>query len=796
MTMTLAPAPSIDSNTKLWAQLCLSSSALRSANLMSKDASSITAVWTQRDVIATRKRFYSTTYTLSLGRFVPSAPVEILNPSAANTFYSPTRSKLLRFVAKNESKENASASLLAELWAADGGLLNVWEIPDTTHGPVFTDEWFGRVTWSPDESMVAYVADRPKPRTEKDKEDPRSSWRDPLEFKFHEDARNPLGEAYIAQRSPAIFVANVLSGKVCIASDTPELSSAFMFGEPEWSADGKWIAATMRRGAYIPVDEACEEEHLLPYDLGIRYCYNRYSAVVLFCAPAAIDDVPGMAKTMRVVSSHTQFDDFCCNSPRFSLDSKQIVYVSTPRKPEAKDTKKISPHNQTKILRCVSLRSGKVGVPYTLIDIPPDPTQREFPGLYLHSLPGNPWIDSKTIVFSTVWGSIYKVLCVTFDTRRGDFEAPDQLNIKDLSLTASEIMSRNGLYDISQGCAEVIDVWENMVLISASNPSTPPQLFLMEMSEKHDVEDVKQVSTLSKSAQELRKYVHSIATYDMVAQDPSSRESFEKFAYLFNDARDSTETRFQITVITPPPRNQATKLVVFPHGGPHVASLNGYSQAAMALLRSGYAVLYVNYRGSLGLGQQSLESLPGNIGVQDINEVVQATKWAIREYSFDRTNVGFVGGSHSGFIGAHASLVPQLFSRTVLRNPVVDVAGMVASTDIPDWCFCEAGVAASEGLVPDAEARARMHECSPVNFVSKVSDSSARPGKTLLQVGGMDKRVPPGQSLVWRRIMNSTFGKGNVVLRWYERSGHAIDEVPEGDDAWVAALDFLGEMGK
>lgn len=794
--MTTAPSHSVDSNAKLWAQLCLSSSALRSAHFMSKDASSVTAVWTQRDVIASRRRFYSTTYTLSLGRFVPSAPVEIHNPSATITFYSPTRSKLLRFVTKDGSNENGSSSLLAELWAADGGLLNVWEVPDTTHGPVFTDEWFGRVTWSPDERMVVYVADRPKPRTEKDKEEPRSSWRDPLVFKFHEDARNPLGEAYVTQRSPAIFVANVLSGKVCLASDTPELSSKFIFGEPEWSPDGKWIVATMRRGAYIPVHEASQEEHLLPYDLGIRYCYNRYSAVVLFSAPATIDHVPDMAKTMEVISSSTHSDDFCCNSPRFSQDSKQIIYISTPRKPEAKDTREISPHNQTKILRCVSLRSGKVGVPYTLIDIPTDPTHKDFPGLYLHSLPGNPWIDSNTIVFSTIWGSIYKVLCVTFDTRRGDFEAPEQLHFKNLSLAASEMLIRDGLYDISQGCTEIIDVWDNALLISASNPSTPSQLFLMELSKKYEIDDVKQISSLSESAQELRQHVHSIATYDMVAQDPSTRESFEKCAYLFNDARDSPETRFQITVITPPPRNQATKLVVFPHGGPHVASLNGYSQAAMALLQSGYAVLYVNYRGSLGLGQQSLDSLPGNIGVQEINEVVQATKWAIREYSFDRTYVGFVGGSHSGFIGAHASLVPQLFSRTILRNPVVDLAGMVASTDIPDWCFCEAGVAASEGLVPDAEARAKMHECSPVNFVATMSDCGVRPGKTLLQVGGRDKRVPPGQSLVWRRIMNSTFGKDNVVLRWYEKSGHAIDEVPEGDDAWVSALDFLSEMGK
>eukprot|EP00178_Gracilaria_changii_P016604 TRINITY_DN47852_c0_g1_i1.p1 TRINITY_DN47852_c0_g1~~TRINITY_DN47852_c0_g1_i1.p1 ORF type:complete len:839 (-),score=69.43 TRINITY_DN47852_c0_g1_i1:420-2936(-) len=803
MTIRSMPVNPGKSNAKLWAELCRASPSLRSAHLMREDAGSATAVWTQRDVIASRRRFYSTTYTRSQDQFIASAPIEVRDSSAVNSYYSPTRSKLVRFTSKEESKEK-EGTIIAELWCTEGGLLNVWEIPDTVHGPVFTDEWFGRVTWSPDESMIAYVADRPKPKNEAQREnDPLSSWREPLAFKFDEDARMPLGEAYVSRRSPAMFIAHVQSGKVCLASDLPDVFPTAMFGEPEWSPDGEWIVATMRRGTYASQDEASENEHLLPYDLGIRYCYNRFSAIVLFAAPATIDDVVDVPKSMKFISSDTDFDDFCCNSPRFSQDSHQIVYISTPRDADAKEKRRISPHNATKILRCVSLKSGTFGNPYTLIDIPEDPAQNEFPGLYLHSLPGNPWLDSKTLVFNTIWGSVNRILFAKFGSRRGSFEPHEELKFTDLSqlaarafLEESEFSSKKEYYDISQGNVEVLDVWGSTLLISASNPANPPRLFLLRINDSHLVTRVELVNSHSDSVRALRKCINSFATYDMVAQDSSTRDSYDKCARLFDNSRDSPHTRYQVTVITPPPRNEATKLVVFPHGGPHVSTLNGYSLATMALLQSGYAVLYVNYRGSLGLGQRSLESLPGKIGTQDINEVVQATRWAIREYSFNRTYSGFVGGSHSGFIGAHTSLIENLFSRTVLRNPVVDVAGMVAGTDIPDWCFCETGSRATEGLVPDERARSKMDKCSPVNFVDAAYETGLRPGRTLLQVGGMDKRVPSAQSLTWRRKVNSIFGKDTVVLRWYERSGHSIDEVPEGDDAWVCALDFLAGMGK
>ena len=68
-------------------------------------------------------------------------------------------------------------------------------------------------------------------------------------------------------------------------------------------------------------------------------------------------------------------------------------------------------------------------------------------------------------------------------------------------------------------------------------------------------------------------------------------------------------------------QDTARPLIVFPHGGPHSAFLDEWSLYVAGFLRLGFAVLKVNYRGSVGRGQDSIESLPGHIGDYDVKDV-------------------------------------------------------------------------------------------------------------------------------------------------------------------------------
>lgn len=56
----------------------------------------------------------------------------------------------------------------------------------------------------------------------------------------------------------------------------------------------------------------------------------------------------------------------------------------------------------------------------------------------------------------------------------------------------------------------------------------------------------------------------------------------------------------------------------------------------------------------------------------------------------DPNHVGVTGGSHGGFLTGHlVGQYPDKFKAGILRNPVLNLAHMFHTTDIPDWIFVE-----------------------------------------------------------------------------------------------------------
>jgi acylaminoacyl-peptidase len=119
-------------------------------------------------------------------------------------------------------------------------------------------------------------------------------------------------------------------------------------------------------------------------------------------------------------------------------------------------------------------------------------------------------------------------------------------------------------------------------------------------------------------------------------------------------------------------------LVVFPHGGPHSAFSGEFSPHVAVMVRLGYSVLLVNYRGSTGYGQNSIDSLPGDIGTQDVKDMQQAAEYCLKEYNFKKSFV--YGGSHGGFLSAHLiGQYPDFYSAAAIRNPVIQLEGFFVS---------------------------------------------------------------------------------------------------------------------
>ena len=133
-------------------------------------------------------------------------------------------------------------------------------------------------------------------------------------------------------------------------------------------------------------------------------------------------------------------------------------------------------------------------------------------------------------------------------------------------------------------------------------------------------------------------------------------------------------------------------VVIAPHGGPHsVFSTNfntvlPYTYLAIAL---NACLVLVNYRGSIGFGEESINSLPGNIGDNDMNDILSVIshlksnpKTVDVELNFEKLCI--VGGSHGGYLTSIAmGKYPQMFKAAAMRNPVTNIAAMYTVSDIP-----------------------------------------------------------------------------------------------------------------
>lgn len=101
---------------------------------------------------------------------------------------------------------------------------------------------------------------------------------------------------------------------------------------------------------------------------------------------------------------------------------------------------------------------------------------------------------------------------------------------------------------------------------------------------------------------------------------------------------------------------------------------------------TGFATLLINYRGSAGTGNGSICYLPSRIGTADVLDCKLATDKAIDMFPVNDKKLLLYGGSHGGFLVAHLSgLFYDFYHAAVLRNPVIDLASMIHTTDIADW---------------------------------------------------------------------------------------------------------------
>lgn len=74
------------------------------------------------------------------------------------------------------------------------------------------------------------------------------------------------------------------------------------------------------------------------------------------------------------------------------------------------------------------------------------------------------------------------------------------------------------------------------------------------------------------------------------------------------------------------------------------SSYLSWNRISTLFLSQGYAVLAVNYHGSIGYGSNFVRRLPGNCGHLDVEDVHYAVKTVLSREEFDPKRVFVVGG--------------------------------------------------------------------------------------------------------------------------------------------------------
>ncbi|KAM6387486.1 LOW QUALITY PROTEIN: acylamino-acid-releasing enzyme [Pluvialis apricaria] len=414
-----------------------------------------------------------------------------------------------------------------------------------------------------------------------------------------------------------------------------------------------------------------------PFRLGLQHCTNRRSALFY------VDLTSGACEQISE-------DNMAVWSPRLSPDRCRIVYL---------ENNAFGPHQQCSRLRMYDWYTKQTS---TVLEAVPRQTRGAFPGIYCGALPGLCWAaDSRRLVLDTAQRS------------QQDMFVVDTVTGTTTSLTA----------DAPQGSWSVLTIDRDILVARFSTPSCPhtlkvavlPSAGLEAQVQWVCLQDAPPVPGISWGVRTLR---------------PPPEQENPQYGGLDFDA----------ILLRPSkgPTAQKHPLVVMPHGGPHSVFTAGWMLYPAALCRVGFAVLLVNYRGSLGFGQDSVASLPGNVGTQDVRDVQLCVERVLQEESLDVGRVALVGGSHGGFLACHLlGQFPDTYHACVVRNPVVNIASMVAATDIPDWCLTETGLPYAPGTLPDPAQWTEMLHKSPMRYIDQVR------APVLLMLGEDDRRVPP-----------------------------------------------------
>lgn len=211
----------------------------------------------------------------------------------------------------------------------------------------------------------------------------------------------------------------------------------------------------------------------------------------------------------------------------------------------------------------------------------------------------------------------------------------------------------------------------------------------------------------------------------------------------------------------------AIPLVLYVHGGPNARDEWRFDPTIQWLANRGYAVLNVNYRGSIGFGKEFTNAGDGQWSGKMQRDLEDGVQWCIDNKIADKDKIVIMGGSYGGYATlVGMTMTPEIYVAGIDIVGPSNLETLVKS--IPAYWKPNIGhLKKMLGYTPDTdEGSAKLKEMSPLTYAENIK----RP--LLIVQGANDPRVKQAES---DQIVAAMKAKSiPVVYLLYPDEGHGL----------------------
>jgi len=206
--------------------------------------------------------------------------------------------------------------------------------------------------------------------------------------------------------------------------------------------------------------------------------------------------------------------------------------------------------------------------------------------------------------------------------------------------------------------------------------------------------------------------------------------------------------------------------ILYIHGGPHASCGHMFSFDFQMLAGAGYAVLFINYRGSTGYGDKFSTEIIGDYGNLDYKDLMAGIDYAIEKGIVDPDHLGCCGLSYGGYMSCWIVGQTDRFKASVPENPVTNWVTIYGISDAGPQLTPEE----LDGLphdIPEVYQR-----CSPITYAHHCKTP------TLLIQGEEDYRCPAEQSEQFYAVLKANDCVVEMLRLPKSPHGGSIDGAP------------------